>query len=84
MKPQQLSRKKLRWFRVIAFSIPVLVLLFAEGLLRLLNYGHDTSLFIRYPDDHNYWVINKYASEKYFTDSANATKGNIEPFSYYA
>lgn len=80
MKPQQLSSKKLRWFRVIAFSIPVLVLLFAEGLLRLLNYGHDTSLFIRYPDDHNYWVINKYASEKYFTDSANATKGNIEPF----
>lgn len=80
MKPQQLSRKKLRWFRVIAFSIPVLILLFAEGLLRLFNYGHDTSLFIRYPDDHNYWVINKYASEKYFTDTGNATKGNIEPF----
>ncbi|WP_162997055.1 GDSL-type esterase/lipase family protein [Mucilaginibacter kameinonensis] len=80
MKPQQLSRKKLRWFRIIALSIPVLILLLAEGLLRLFNYGHDTSLFIRYPDDNNYWVINKYASEKYFTDTANATKGNIEPF----
>ncbi|MFB0497250.1 lysophospholipase L1-like esterase [Mucilaginibacter sp. OAE612] len=80
MKPQQLSRKKLRWFRVTAFSIPVLILLLAEGLLRLFNYGHDTSLFVKYPDDHNYWVINKYASEKYFTDTANATQGNIEPF----
>jgi lysophospholipase L1-like esterase len=80
MKPQQLSRKKLRWFRVIAFSIPVLILLFAETLLRLFNYGHDTSLFIKYPDDNNYWVINKYASEKYFTDTTNATKGSIEPF----
>lgn len=80
MKPQQLSRKKLRWFRVIAISIPVLILLLAEVLLRLFNYGYDTSLFIKYPDDPNYWVINKYASEKYFTDTANATKGNIEPF----
>jgi lysophospholipase L1-like esterase len=80
MKPQQLSRKKLRWFRVIAISIPVLILLLAEVLLRLFNYGHDTSLFIKYPDDPNYWVINKYASEKYFTDTTNATKGNIEPF----
>jgi lysophospholipase L1-like esterase len=80
MKPQQLSRKKLRWFRVIAFGIPVLILLLAEGLLRLFNYGHDTNLFIKHPDDHNYWVINKYASEKYFTDTANATKGSIEPF----
>jgi lysophospholipase L1-like esterase len=80
MKPQQLSRKKLRWFRVIAFSIPVFILLLAEVLLRLLNYGHDTSLFIKYPDDANYWVINKYASEKYFSDTANATKGSIEPF----
>lgn len=80
MKPQQLSRKKLRWFRVIAISIPVLILLFAEVLLRLFNYGHDTSLFIKYPDDPNYWVINKYASEKYFTDTTNATKGSIEPF----
>jgi tetratricopeptide (TPR) repeat protein len=80
MKPQQLSRKKLRWFRVIAISIPVLILLLAEVLLRLFNYGHDTSLFIKYPDDPNYWVINKYASEKYFTDTTNATKGSIEPF----
>ena len=80
MKPQQLSRKKLRWFRVIAFSIPVLILLLAETLLRLFNYGYDTSLFIKYPDDPNYWVINKYASEKYFTDTTNATKGSIEPF----
>lgn len=80
MKPQQLSRKKLRWFRVIAFTIPVFIFLLAELLLRLFHYGHNTSLFIKYPDDPNYWVINKYASEKYFTDTTNATKGGVEPF----
>ncbi|WP_183556818.1 GDSL-type esterase/lipase family protein [Mucilaginibacter sp. SP1R1] len=80
MKGEQLHGKKLKWFRVLAFSIPVLLLILTELVLRLFHYGHDTSLFIRYPDDPNYWVINKYASERYFADSVNATKGSVEPF----
>jgi len=80
MKRQQLSRKKAIWFRVIACCVPLVILLFTELLLRFFNYGHDNSLFIRYPDDPNYWVINRYASEKYFTDSVNATEGSVEPF----
>ncbi|SDP50824.1 hypothetical protein SAMN05428975_1524 [Mucilaginibacter sp. OK268] len=60
--------------------LPPVILVLAGLFLRLLNYGHDTDLFIRYPDNPDYWVIDKYASERYFTDTANATKGSIEPF----
>ncbi|WP_439698216.1 GDSL-type esterase/lipase family protein [Mucilaginibacter sp. AW1-7] len=80
MKNGKLSGKKLKWFRAVAFCLPLVILVFAELFLRLFNYGHNTSLFIRYPDNPDYWVINKYASERYFTDTANATKGGIEPF----
>jgi tetratricopeptide (TPR) repeat protein len=77
---KQLSKQKLKWFRVFAIIIPFIILIVAELLLRAFDYGYNTSLFIRYPDDPNYWVINKYASERYFSDTANATKGSIEPF----
>lgn len=80
MKKQQLTLKKESWFRVITYFVPMIILLFIELLLRFFNYGHDTSLFIKYPDDADYWVINRYASEKYFADTVNATKGNVEVF----
>lgn len=80
MKDQQLSRAKLKWFKVFAVLIPIILLLLAELLLRGFHYGHNTSLFIHYPDDPDYWVINRYASERYFTDTANATTGSIETF----
>lgn len=65
-------------FKVIAILLPLLLLLLVEGLLRLFGYGHDTSLFIKDPDDAAYYVMNRYASSIYFSDTANATKGNIE------
>ena len=74
------SRGRLWAFRVIAILLPVLLLVVIELLLRWFGYGHDTSLFIRYPDDPRYWVMNKYASERYFSDTVNETKGSIEPF----
>jgi lysophospholipase L1-like esterase len=74
------SRKRVWAFRAIAVSLPLVVLAVVEGLLRLFGYGHDTSLFIRYPDDARYWVMNEYASERYFTNAGNETKGFIEPF----
>lgn len=80
MKPRHFQRKKLIWFRAITCAIPVFILVVTEGLLRLFNYGYDTSLFIKYPDNHDYWVINKYASAKFFSDTVNATMGNAEPF----
>jgi tetratricopeptide (TPR) repeat protein len=80
MEGKQLTRRKLRWFRAVAITMPLIILIVVELLLRFIGYGHNTSLFIRYPDDPNYWVINKYASERYFSDSVNSTKGSIEPF----
>ncbi|SDS46877.1 GDSL-like Lipase/Acylhydrolase family protein [Mucilaginibacter mallensis] len=77
---KRLSKRKLSWFRAFAVVIPLIILIVTELLLRVFDYGHDTSLFIPYPDNTDYWVMNKYASERYFTDTANATKGSIEPF----
>ncbi len=56
------------------------MLVVMEMLLQLFGYGHDTSLFVRYPDNRDYWVMNKYASERYFSDTVNETHGSIEPF----
>ena len=74
------SRRRLWAIRGIAILLPVFLLAVIELLLRCFGYGHDTSLFIRYPDDPRYWVMNKYASERYFSDTVNETKGGIEPF----
>ncbi|GAB4039389.1 tetratricopeptide repeat protein [Spirosoma jeollabukense] len=48
--------------------------------LRLFNYGQDVRLFIDYPTDRNFLVLNPDASKKYFTNQAIATTGNVEPF----
>ena len=74
------SKKRIWAFRGIAMLLPVLLLVILELSLRIFGYGHDTRLFIRYPDDPRYWVMNKYASERYFSDTVNETKGSIEPF----
>ncbi|NCD68144.1 SGNH/GDSL hydrolase family protein [Mucilaginibacter agri] len=80
MEEKRLSKTKLRAFKLMAFLLPVIVLFLVEGALRLFGYGHDTALFIQYPDNHDYWVMNKYASQRYFSDTVNETRGNIEPF----
>lgn len=67
-------------FKVVAILLPFLLLITIECLLRLFHYGHDTSLFIPYPDDTSKLVMNRYASEPYFSDTLNATRGYIEPF----
>lgn len=73
-------KKKLWIFKGLAIISPIPFLLFVEAVLRLFAYGHNTDLFIRYPDDTSKWVMNKYASERFFSDTVNATKGSIEPF----
>ena len=76
----KISGRKLKWFRAAAIATPLIILIIAELFLRVIGYGHNTDLFIRYPDDNSYWVINKYASARYFSDTANATTGSIETF----
>lgn len=64
----------------MAIIVPFAFLALLEGMLRLTGYGHDTSLFVPFPNDASKVVMNRYASERYFSDTVNATKGYYEPF----
>lgn len=72
--------KRTRLFKIIAVLLPVLALCLLELTLRLCHYGRDLSLFIPYPSDDRYLVFNPEASQRYFSDPAMATTGNVEPF----
>jgi len=74
------SKYKLIVFKGIAFVLPLIMLAFVEGGLRFFGYGHDLRLFVEDTQHKNYLVMNRYASKRFFTDSANATKGNFELF----
>ena len=80
MAPLHLSKSKKLVFRLTAFILPFAFLGLLEGILRLTGYGHDTSLFVPFPNDASKVVMNRYASERYFSDTVNATKGYYEPF----
>ncbi|GAB4038884.1 hypothetical protein [Spirosoma jeollabukense] len=73
-------KKRVWLFKGIAVLLPFLALVLLEGLLRLIGYGHDLSLFVEDPQHKGYWVMNPHASERYFTETENATIGNYEPF----
>ncbi len=73
-------KNRLWLFKGIALLLPLLALILAEGLLRLFGYGHDLRLFVEDPQQKGYWVMNRYVSERYFTETENATIGNYEPF----
>ncbi|MHB8206846.1 hypothetical protein [Mucilaginibacter sp.] len=72
--------KKLLLFKVLAALFPFVLLVLLEVVLRFFHYGHNTDLFIKDPYDDHYMVMNNYASDKFFSDTANATKGNSELF----
>ncbi len=70
-----------RWlFRGIALALPLALLALLEGALRLAGYGHDLRLFVTDAEHPAYWVMNPYASRRYFTQAENAPVGNFEPF----
>lgn len=73
-------KKRIWLYKGIALLSPLLVLALLEGLLHLFGYGHDLRLFIEDPQHKDYWVMNPYASERYFAETENATIGNFEPF----
>jgi tetratricopeptide (TPR) repeat protein len=79
-KVKVISKKKVLAFKLIACALPFLALLVLESGLRLYGYGHDLSLFVADSDYPDCLVMNKYFSERYFTDGVNATIGNFEPF----
>ncbi|GAB3036341.1 SGNH/GDSL hydrolase family protein [Spirosoma pulveris] len=73
-------KKRLWLYKAISVTIPLFMLVLIEILLRLFGYGHDLSLFVEDPERKGYWVMNQYTSERYFTQTENATIGNFEPF----
>lgn len=77
---KQTPRKKLLLYKGIAVLMPLLALCIIEIFLRIFHYGYNPDLFIEYPADKNYLILNPEASKKYFTDEAFAPAGNIEPF----
>lgn len=74
------SGKRTVWLKAVSLLLPFLVLFLLETGMRIFHYGYDTSLFMEYPRDRRYLVLNPNASRKYFTDPAMAPTGNSEPF----
>lgn len=72
--------KRVLLFKIISILMPFLLLFIVEISLRVFHYGHDLNLFIEYPGDSNFLVLNPDASRKYFSNQENATTGNIELF----
>ena len=77
---QPVIGKKLFLFKMLAILFPFVLLICLEIILRICGYGNDTGLFVKYPPDEKYMVMNYYASDKFFADTASATKGNQEIF----
>jgi lysophospholipase L1-like esterase len=69
-----------RLFRIIAITLPLILIVLIELMLRLFHCGYDTSVFIPMPGNKEYLVFNPDASKRYFTDPLIATSGNREPF----
>ena len=67
-------------FKIISVGFAVLIIILLELFLRIFHYGHDLRLFIEYPANKNYLVLNPEASRKYFLNQQIATTGNSEIF----
>ncbi|HZE83951.1 MAG TPA: hypothetical protein VE035_06550, partial [Puia sp.] len=74
------KRKRIILFKAISILLPFLILILLEAGLRIFHYGHDLNLFVEYPGDQDYLVLNPDASKKYFTDQVMAPTGNRELF----
>ncbi len=79
-KSKQPAGKKAFLFKALTILLPLIFLIFLEFILRLFDYGDNTDLFVKYPPDTRYMVMNYHASEKFFPDTANSPIGNQEPF----
>jgi tetratricopeptide (TPR) repeat protein len=67
-------------FKAIALLLPVLIIVLTELSLRVFHYGYNLDLFIEYPPNPDYLVLNPHASNRYFTDARFAPAGNKELF----
>ena len=80
MEKQVLEGEKLFLFKALTLFVPFVLLFLLELALRFGGYGHNTDLFIKYSKDERFMQMNPYASERFFSDTINATKGSSEIF----
>lgn len=67
-------------FKLITILLPFLFLFLVEVSLHVFHIGQDLSLFIEYPDNSEYLILNPNISRRYFVKDENSTRGCIEPF----
>jgi tetratricopeptide (TPR) repeat protein len=74
------SGKRVILLKTVSVLLPFAVLFLLEMGLRIFHYGYDMRLFMEFPGDNRFMVLNPDASKKYFTDPLMAPSGNSEPF----
>ena len=75
-----ISKKRLVVFKGIAIMLPFILFILLEILFRIIGVGLDVMLFQEDKDNKDFMEMNSFASEKFFSDPINATRGNHELF----
>ncbi|MEM1134507.1 MAG: hypothetical protein AAGI07_01620, partial [Bacteroidota bacterium] len=78
-KEGQLSKSRMLVFKILAISLPFLLIFLLEVSLRLLQVGDNYSVFIE-DKTGKFKYLNPAVSKKYFLNQANATTGFTEAF----
>ena len=78
-KEGESSKGQILVFKVLALSLPFLLVFLTELSLRVFNIGEDYSVFI-FDQSEQFKQLNPKVSEKYFLNQANATEGFTEAF----
>ena len=63
-------KKYPKWFNIILWILPVVILVILEMFLRLINYGEDRRQWI--DTGNNQFTLNYHIAERYFHSSENA------------
>lgn len=77
---QNTNSGRLIILKTITVLIPFALLVVMELGLRFLDYGYNPALFVDFPKDDHFLVLNPDVSKRYFNVHENATIGNVEPF----
>lgn len=72
--------KKDCFFKMIAITLPLVFILLLEGMLRVIDFGNNLSLFVQDKKQSYLIHLNNKVSLRYFLQEKNATTGNIERF----
>ena len=67
-------------FNAILLAIPIIFLLFAEGLLRFMDVGNDLPLFHTYHENSDLLVANSDVSLRYFSKKGMTGFGTVDSF----